>query len=89
MQNIINNSTSKFDLLQLSGYMKTKTNKFKFNLLNSDKLIPADEIYRIIDSSNDQAFKSLFIGTTKINNLNGLDRAKSLIESILYKFNNK
>lgn len=89
MQNIINNSTSKFDLLQLSGYMKTKTNKFKFNLLNSDKLIPADEIYRIIDPSNDQAFKSLFIGTTKINNLNGLDRAKSLIESILYKFNNK
>ena len=62
MQNIINNSISKFDLLQLSGYMKTKTNKFKFNLLNSDKLIPADEIYRIIE----QAFKSLFIGTTKL-----------------------
>ena len=89
MQNIISNSTSQFDLFQLSGYMKTKRNKFKFNLLNSDKLIPADEIYNILAPSNEQAFKELFIEKTKINNLDGSNSAKSLIESILYKFNNK
>ena len=80
--------TPYIDFLDLSGEYLERQGKYKFSLLNSDSRALSNEIYTIIDPSNDQAFKILFSGHHKINNANGFQRAKSLIESLLYKYNN-
>lgn len=74
------------DILNLSGDYIYKQNKHEFSLINSASRISTDEIYKIIDPANDQAFKILFNGNNKLNHVTGLERAKSLIESLLYKF---
>ena len=74
------------DILNLSGDYIYKQNKHEFSLINSASRISTNEIYKIIDPANDQAFKILFNGSNKINHVTGLERAKSLIESLLYKF---
>ena len=82
-----NDSPNSIDLLNLSeGYPKGNDKKYTFSLLNLDK-VSVDEIYKIIDPSNDQAFKILFNGNYTINNINCLQRAKSLIQSLLYEIN--
>lgn len=75
-----------FDILNLSGDFKKENKKYKFSLNDSDIRQLSDETYEIIDPSNDQAFKILFNGEYKINNIDGFKRAKSLIKSFLYKF---
>ena len=80
--------TPYIDYLDLSGEYLERQGKYKFSLLSSDSRALSNEIYTIIDPSNDQAFKILFSGHHKINNANGFQRAKSLIESLLYKYNN-
>ena len=80
-------TTSKsIDILNLSGDYIYKQNKHEFSLINSASRISTNEIYKIIDPANDQAFKILFNGNNKLNHVTGLERAKSLIESLLYKF---
>ena len=74
------------DILNLSGDYIYKQNKHEFSLINSASRISTNEIYKIIDPANDQAFKILFNGNNKLNHVTGLERAKSLIESLLYKF---
>ena len=87
MKNIHNNSSNLINILNLSGdYIKDNEHKYLFSLLDSNTRVSVDEIYKIIDPSNDQAFKILFNGDYKINNINGLQRAKSLIQSLLYKY---
>ena len=81
-----NKKETTFDILNLSGDFKKENNKYKFSLNFSDNRQLSDETYEIIDPSNDQAFKILFNGEYKINNINGFMRAKSLIQSLLYKF---
>ena len=81
-----NKKETTFDILNLSGDFKKENNKYKFSLNDSDIRQLSDETYEIIDPSNDQAFKILFNGEYKINNINGFKRAKSLIQSLLYKF---
>ena len=82
-----NNSTNLIDLLNLSGgYLKENDKKHTFSLLNLDK-VSVNEIYKIIDPSNIQAFKILFNANYSLNNINGLQRAKSLIQSLLYEIN--
>ena len=78
-------TSESIDILNLSGDYINKQNKHEFSLINS-AFISTDEIYKIIDPANDQAFKILFNGSNKINHVTGLERAKSLIESLLYKF---
>ena len=78
--------TTTFDILNLSGDFKKEKNKYKFSLNDSDIRQISNETYEIIDPSNEQAFKILFNGEYKINNINGFMRAKSLIKSLLYKF---
>ena len=79
---------TQIDILNLSGdYVKNKE-KYEFSLLNSPTRIKVDKVYKIIDPSADQAFKILFNGNIVIENINGLERAKSLIKSLLYKFKN-
>ena len=79
---------TKIDFLNLSGdYVKNKE-KYEFSLLNSPMRVKVDKVYKIIDPSADQAFKILFNGNFNILKINGLARAKSLIESLLYKFKN-
>ena len=81
-----NTSTNLIDLLNLYGlFTKTKDNKYFFSLLNLDKT-SVDEIYQIIDPSDEQVFKILFKGDYIINNINGFQRAISLIQSLLYEF---
>ena len=78
-----NDSPNSIDLLNLSGgYQKENVKKHIFSLLNLDK-VSVDEIYKIIDPSNDQAFKILFNGNYTINNINCLQMAKSLIQYLL------
>lgn len=79
-------TSESIDILNLSGDYINKQNKHEFSLINSASRISTDEIYKIIDPANDQAFKILFNGSNKINHVTGLERAKSLIESLLYKF---
>ena len=81
-----NKKETTFDILNLSGDFKKENNKYKFSLNFSDNRQLSDETYEILDPSNDQAFKILFNGEYKINNINGFKRAKSLIQSLLYKF---
>ena len=83
-------SNNNFDILNLEGAYKKINNKYYFDLINSDSRQKSDEIYEIADPSNDQAFKILFNENYIINNINGFDRAISLIKSLLFKFpNNK
>ena len=86
MENDNDVSDKLVDFLDLSGnYVKIKEDKYVFSLLNSEKII-VDEVYKIIDPSYDQAFKILFNGYYELNKINGIQRAKSLIQSLLYKF---
>ena len=80
----------KFDILNLSGDWVKRNDIYKFSLFNSDTRAPSKEIYNIVDPSNDQAFKILFNGNYNLNDVNGPQRAISIIQSLLYKFpNNK
>ena len=71
--------TPYIDFLDLSGEYLERQGKCKFSLLSSDSRALSNEIYTIIDPSNDQAFKILFSGNHKINNANGFQRAKSYL----------
>ena len=82
-----NAQTDLIDILNLSGdYIKRNEDNYIFSLLNFNT-VSVDEVYKIIDPSNDQAFKILFNGDYTLNNINGLQRAKSLIQSLLYEIN--
>ena len=77
------------DILNLSGDYNKRKNKHEFLLINSESRVLTDDIYQIIDPANDQAFKILFNGNFNLDHVSGLERAKSLIESLLYKFKGK
>ena len=54
-----NDSPNSIDLLNLSGgYLKENDKKHTFSLLNLYK-VSVDEIYKIIDPLNKQAFKNI------------------------------
>ena len=78
----------KFDILNLTGEWIKRNDIYKFSVFNSDTRVPSREIYNIIDPSNDQAFKILFNGNYKLNDINGSQRAISIIQSLLYKYQN-
>ena len=84
----------KYNLLDLTGESihkedkESKITKYEFGTYKKG-IIESSEIYKIYDPSNDQVFKILFNGKYSINKCSGLERAKSLIESLLYKFPNK
>ena len=79
---------NKIDILNLTGDYVKNNEKYEFSLYNSPTRIKVDKVYKIIDPSLDQAFKILFNGNIEIQKINGIKRAKSLIESLLYKFKN-
>ena len=82
-----NAQTDLIDILNLSGdYIKRNEDNYIFSLLNFNT-VSVDEVYKIIDPSNEQAFKIIFNGDYTLNNINGLQRAKSLIQSLLYEIN--
>ena len=86
MRSVNNTPTDLIDFLNLKGAYIKKDNKYIFSLLDLNT-VSVNEIYKIIDPSNDQAFKILFNGDYTKNDISGLQRAKSLIESLLYEIN--
>ena len=86
MRSVSNTSADLIDFLNLKGSYIKKDNKYIFSLLDLNT-VSVNEVYKIIDPSNDQAFKILFNGDYTKNNISGLQRAKSLIESLLYEIN--
>ena len=68
-----------FKLEQLSVYKEG--NKYSFFV--NDNYLFSEFNYEIINPSSDQAFKRLFIGNYRINGINGIERALSLLNSFL------
>lgn len=87
---IIPSKINKVNIVDLSGNVSQKNEHFSFGLISSNKNYKTENVYKIIEPSNDQAFKILFNGINKINKVTGFERAKSLIMSLIGKFpNNK
>ena len=91
---IIPKKKNDLNLLDLTGEFiykeDEKENKliYEFGTYKKGTIVTSD-IYKIYDHSNDQVFKILFNGQYTVNKCNGFQRAKSLIESLLYIFPNK
>ena len=91
---IIPKKKNDLNLLDLTGEFihkeDEKENKiiYEFGTYKKGTIVTSD-IYKVYDPSYDQVFKLLFNGQYTINKCNGFQRAKSLIESLLYIFPNK
>ena len=91
---IIPKKKNDLNLLDLTGEFihkeDEKENKiiYEFGTYKKGTIVTSD-IYKVYDPSNDQVFKLLFNGQYITNKCNGFQRAKSLIESLLYIFPNK
>ena len=91
---IIPKKKNNLNLLDLTGEFihkeDEKENKVIYEFGTYKKgIIVTSDIYKVYDPSNDQVFKMLFNGQYTVNKCNGFQRAKSLIESLLYIFPNK
>ena len=91
---IIPKKKNDLNLLDLTGEFihkeDEKENKVIYEFGTYKKgIIVTSDIYKVYDPSNDQDFKILFNGQYTVNKCNGFQRAKSLIESLLYIFPNK